>query len=353
MRILITGGAGFVGSALACRFRRDGAEEVHVLDNLRRRGSELNLPILKSEGVVFHHGDIRVRTDIEDVSGAFDLVVDAAAEPSVLAGINAHADYLIQTNLLGTVNALEFARARGSSFLFISTSRVYSVAPLRELSLEETPTRVELTADQVLSGASARGIAEEFPTHLARSLYGATKLASEMLVQEYVQAYGLKAVINRCGVIAGPGQFGKVDQGVFTLWVANHYFGKSLTYTGFGGTGKQVRDLLHPDDLFRLIRMQLDKPEAWTGAITNVGGGRQCSTSLLELTSLCREITGREVPIGKVAETKPVDIPLYVTDGAMAERSFGWVPQLGVKDIVEDIHAWIQDNDGSLKGIFG
>src|SRR5690606_7583876 len=151
------------------------------------------------------------------------------------AGLDGAPSYLVQTNLGGTLNCLEWARRQGAAVVFLSTSRVYSIAPLREVGLRETETRFEIAESQALPGVSAAGVAEDFPTHLPRSLYGATKLASEMMVQEYAEAYGVPAVINRCGVIAGPGQFGKVDQGVFTLWVANHYFGKPLRYTGFGG----------------------------------------------------------------------------------------------------------------------
>ena len=251
MKVLITGGAGFVGSSLALSFRQlhPGAEVV-ALDNLKRRGSELNLPVLREAGIQFVHGDIRNPADLQELQGEFDIFLECSAEPSVLAGLDGAPNYLLQTNLTGTLNCLEFARTRAGCFVFLSTSRVYSILPLREARLTETESRFELDGGQVLPGVSIHGIAEEFPTHLPRSLYGASKLASELMIQEYVHAYGMRAIINRCGVIAGPGQFGKVDQGVFTLWVANHVFGKPLKYTGFGGQGKQVRDLSPPVGLF-------------------------------------------------------------------------------------------------------
>lgn len=298
MNVLITGGAGFVGSHLALSFReQDPGARVVVFDNLRRRGAELNLPVFRERGIEFVHGDIRNPQDLEDLDGNFDAFVEASAEPSVLAGLNNSPAYLLQTNLLGTVNCLEWARRRARNLVFLSTSRVYSIAPLKALNLTEAPTRFEISATQETHGVSRSGITEAFPTHLPRSLYGASKLASEMLIQEYVETYGMRAVVNRCGVIAGPGQFGKVDQGVFTLWVANHFFNKPLKYTGFGGEGKQVRDLLHPDDLFRLIKKQLDTLDTCSGEVFNVGGGHAVSTSLRELTSLCRETVGRSVPV--------------------------------------------------------
>ncbi|MGB8509063.1 MAG: NAD-dependent epimerase/dehydratase family protein [Pyrinomonadaceae bacterium] len=354
MNVLITGGAGFVGSNLALSFREQNpGARVVAFDNLRRRGAELNLPVFKERGIEFVHGDIRNPHDLEDLAGNFDILIEASAEPSVLAGINSSPAYLLQTNLLGTLNCLEWARRRAPDLVFLSTSRVYSIAPLKAINLREAPTRFEIAREEEAScGVSASGINEEFPTHLPRSLYGASKLASEMLIQEYVATYGMRAVINRCGVIAGPGQFGKVDQGVFTLWVANHFFNKPLKYTGFGGEGKQVRDLLHPADLFRLITKQLDTLDTCSGEVFNVGGGHQISTSLRELTGLCREVVGNRVPIVEEQETASVDIPLYISDYAKAARVFDWRPAHDVTAIVRDIHRWLRLNETQLKPIF-
>jgi CDP-paratose 2-epimerase len=173
-----------------------------------------------------------------------------------------------------------------------------------------------------------------------------------LIIQEYVQAYGLQAIINRCGVIAGPGQFGKVDQGVFTLWVANHFFKLPLRYTGFGGQGKQVRDLLHPMDLFSLIKKQISKMEEYSGEVFNVGGGRRVSTSLSELTRLCEQHIGGSVPIAEDLETSPVDVPLYISDYSKAAQAFGWQPEYSVAVIVGDILNWIRENEMQLRPIF-
>lgn len=224
--------------------------------------------------------------------------------------------------------------------------------PLREVKLVETESRFEIASEQSIVGVSEDGIAEEFPTHLPRSFYGATKLASELIIQEYVESYGLRAIINRCGVLAGAGQFGKVDQGVFTLWVANHFYQKPLRYTGFGGKGKQVRDLLHPEDLFRLLQKQLSKIDECSGEVFNIGGGKQISTSLLELTELCRKVTGNQVPIEMETQTSAVDIPLYISDYQKAAQTFSWRPELSVEKIVEDIFHWLRDNETELRPLF-
>jgi CDP-paratose 2-epimerase len=354
MRVLITGGAGFVGSRLALLLRR-GEPNCHVtaFDNLRRRGGELNLGTFRDEGIEFVHGDIRNPEDLADLSGEFDWLIEASAEPSVHAGVNGSPAYCLNTNLVGTLNCLEFARKRAGGFVFLSTSRVYSIRPLCDLNLTESETRFEIAPEQAVPGAGPAGISEVFPTHLPRSLYGATKLASEMVVQEYAEFYGLKTIINRCGVIAGAGQFGKVDQGVFTLWVARHVFGQPLRYTGFGGTGKQVRDLLHPEDLYELLRKQMAGDRFGADAIFNVGGGRAVSTSLQEYTTLCQEVTGNTVPVGSVPETSPVDIPCYLSDCQRVSSLYDWTPQKSPRAIVEDIHSWIRAEESSLRPILG
>jgi CDP-paratose 2-epimerase len=341
MRVLVTGGAGFIGANVCLGLAAEHPSwEVTALDNLKRRGSELNLPRLREAGVGFSHGDVRELADLMAV-GEIEALVECSAEPSVMAGVDGSPDYLVGSNLIGAYHCLELARRRGAQVVFLSTSRVYPIAPLESLRLEETESRFELADDQAVPGASAAGIAEDFPLTGARTLYGTTKLAAEMLIEEYRASYGLRAVINRCGVVAGPWQMGKVDQGVFTFWMLAHRLGRPLKYIGFGGSGKQVRDLLHVADLVELIDEQIGAPERWDGATFNVGGGREVSLSLMETTALCAEITGNTVAVEHSSETRPGDLPLYISDCSRLSALTDWRPRRGSRQILTDIDEWI------------
>jgi CDP-paratose 2-epimerase len=348
---MITGGAGFVGSHLALSFKRDMSHStVIALDNLKRRGSELVLRRLASGGVEFRHGDIRNREDLAD-AGSLDLLIECSAEPSVHAGLAGDDRYLINTNLIGTINCLDYARRHGAVVVFLSTSRVYPIASLRDLPLVATETRFVIPEANKGPGWSSHGIAENFPLSGSRSLYGATKLCSELIITEYVALFGLRAVINRCGVVTGPWQMGKVDQGFVVFWAARHLLGGPLSYNGFGGAGLQVRDALHVDDLYRLIRDQVEQMSVHTGKTYNVGGGAECSVSLAELTEACIERTGRRVHIASQPETNPVDVPYYVSDNSAVTAATGWRPHLSVTDILNDIFGWLREHRRELEVI--
>jgi CDP-paratose 2-epimerase len=340
-RLLITGGAGFVGSNLAVSLAARHPEwEIVAFDNLYRRGSELNLPRLEEAGVEFVRGDVREPADLTKLP-ALSALVECSAEPSVMSGVDGDSGYLVHTNLTGAYNCLELARRDGAFFVFLSTSRVYPVAPLAELRLEETPTRFEIEPEQDVPGVSPAGVSEGFPMDGSRTLYGATKLAAELLTEEFRSGLGVPAVVDRCGVIAGPWQMGKVDQGVFTHWMLAHHYRRPLNYIGFGGTGKQVRDLLHVEDLVDLVERQLLAPSAWDGRTVNVGGGRGCSLSLLETTEICRRLSGNEVPIEAVPETRRGDVPIYLSDCGRLFELDEWRPRRGSEQVLADIHGWI------------
>ncbi|MBI5105925.1 MAG: NAD-dependent epimerase/dehydratase family protein [Solirubrobacterales bacterium] len=337
MRLLVTGGAGFVGSNVCLQLaERHPDWEVVALDNLYRRGSELNLPRFRAAGVSFVHADVRSKEDFAAV-GPFDAMVECSAEPSVMAG----GDVIVPVNLLGAWHCFEAAAAHDAHVIFLSTSRVYPIAGIEALPYEEAETRYELV--------DRPGIAEDFPLAGARTMYGASKLAGEFLLQEY----GFPWTINRCGVIAGPWQMGKVDQGVFTHWVLSHVFDRPLKYIGYGGTGKQVRDLLHVDDLVDLVELQLTERERWAGQTFNVGGGRDGSLSLVETTAICRELTGNDLPITGEAATRAGDVRCYLSDCRALFAHTDWRPRKSPRDVLRDIHVWITNHQDLVLSALG
>ena len=351
--VLVTGGAGFIGSHLALGIKAAyPAARVLALDNLKRRGSGLNLGRLRRGGVEFVHGDVRVPDDLPNLDD-LDLILECSAEPSVMAGYGGSPRYVIDSNLFGAVHCLELARRTGAAMLFMSTSRVYPIEKLHAIALDEGEKRFTIAEQQQFPGITTAGIAEDFPIDGARSLYGATKYAAETLIAEYVAMYGLNIVVNRCGVIAGPWQMGKVDQGVAALWVARHIYGGNLAYIGYGGTGKQVRDMLHVDDLLALLLQQMAMLDTLRGKVLNVGGGTENSASLVELTEYCQQATGTTIPIDSIPETRDGDIPLYITDNTRIQQVCTWKPEKSVPTIIEDIARWIRENQNMLQSTLG
>lgn len=352
-RILVTGGAGFVGASLALFLKSRIADaEVIAFDNLHRRGSEFALPRLAAGGVVFRHGDLRQPDDLLDL-GAVDLIVDCAAEPSVRSGYGEGLRYLYDTNLTGTLNTLELARQHRADVIFLSTSRIYPMRELQSLPLVEGATRLDLPASARGQGWSAAGIAEDFPLPGARSFYGATKLASELLIAEYTHAFGLRGLVNRCGVIAGPWQMGKVDQGFFVLWAARHFFQGPLGYQGYGGKGLQVRDVLAVSDLAALLWRQLADLDALAGRTFNVGGGRANSVSLKELTALCEAKTGHRLALSVQPETHPADVPWYIADNAAVTAATGWKPETPLPELLDQVLTWLTQEAARLRPLLG
>ncbi len=235
MKVLVTGGCGFVGASVSVALAaRNPDWEFVAFDNLRRRGSELNLPRLRVAGVEFVHGDVRDPGDLLAVP-RIDALVECSAEPAVLAGYESP-DYVVSTNLFGAYHCLELAR-RDDALLPLPLDE--SCLPDRRRCGRSTSSRRTPASSwhrrRSCRAFRAAGISEAFPLDGARTLYGATKLAGELLAVEYADAFGLRTVVDRCGVIAGPWQMGKVDQGVFTHWVLSHYFGRPLRYIGYGG----------------------------------------------------------------------------------------------------------------------
>ena len=351
LTIVVTGGAGFVGSTLCVQLKEKYPNySIIAFDNLKRRGSELNLIDFQKLGIPFIHGDIRNNEDILAV-GSFDVLIEASAEPSVTAGLDSDPTYVINNNLYGSINCFNACLKNNAKLIFLSTSRVYPIETIEKANFKEEHTRFSFDEKQTEKGISKKGISEDLKLNGARSFYGTTKLSSEMFIQEYAAFYGLKAAITRFGVIAGPRQMGKTDQGVVTLWMAKHYWNQSLKYIGYGGTGKQVRDILHVDDLVDLIDLQIHEIEKFAGKIYNVGGGIDNSVSLVEMTAICEKITGNKITIGSETHTRPADLRMYVTDNSLIEKEIGWKPKKSVETIFTDIYLWIKHNEKKLESI--
>ncbi len=405
MKLLITGVCGFAGSVIA-RHLLEHSPGLSIVgfDNLSRKGSETNLEPLRALGIDVRVGDVRDRAFLDGLPPA-DWILDCAANPSVLAGVDDSGSRdLVDQNLYGTVNLLELCKQWKAGFILLSTSRVYSIPPLADLPLRETPTRFEPELENEnlgrmqrspqgedrafqkaqktqiqstdptssplapfapscgykISGISHLGVSESFPTTPPVSLYGSTKLCSEWLALEYGSAFEFPVWVNRCGVLAGAGQFGKADQGIFSYWIHSWRAGRSLKYIGFGGTGKQVRDCLHPKDLIPLLLKQLDStfrfPLSPFPKIINVSGGSTNSMSLLELSTWCHNRFGPHpaspaTPNPQPATpppSRPFDIPWMVLDPALAAEVWQWTPQIGIHDILEEIAQHAEANPNWL-----
>lgn len=341
MRILVTGVCGFVGSTIARTLlqSRSGLSLLG-LDNFIRPGSPSNIAELKRLGVRLHHGDVRAASDFETLP-AVDWVIDCAANPSVLAGVDGQTSsrQLVEHNLAGTVNLLEFCKRHRAGSILLSTSRVYSIPPLAALPVVVRDEAFAPDPAKALpAGLAADGVAETFSTAAPVSLYGATKLASEALALEYGEAFDFPAYIDRCGVLAGAGQFGRPDQGIYAYWIHSWVRRRPLKYLGFHGAGHQVRDCLHPADLAPLLLAQMEATRPPPERIVNVGGGAASAHSLRQLSAWCGGHLGPHEVAADAGERR-FDLPWIVLDAALAQRVWRWQPVRTAESIWEEIAA--------------
>ncbi len=353
MRVLITGAAGFVGSQLAEALRAACAGlKLFGIDNLSRKGSEINLARLARAECAFIRGDIGRADDVRNLPAA-DWIVDCAADPSVQGGINSSSERLVSDNLIGTLNLLEKCRRDHCGFVMLSTSRVYSIHDLRAIPLSGSPARFDLDpAGKYPAGLTLSGISEKFSTDSPLSLYGATKRASEIMALEYAAAFGFPVWIDRCSNIAGPGQFGKPDQGIYSFWVYQWLLGRPLRYTGFGGEGKQVRDLLDVADLARLVVQQVTRPAPKAPQIVNVGGGAERSISLKELSAFCGTALKVSREVVSEPDTHAFDIPYFVTDNRAVSEHWGWHPEIRLDETLRSIVEWAREHRSQIESGF-
>ena len=349
MKILVTGISGFAGSKIASGLISfHPSIEIFGIDNFSRKGSELNISDLTNRGINLIRGDIRSQSDI-DCLPQVDWVIDCAANPSVLAGLDGQSSsrQLMEHNLLGTINLLEYCKSHKAGLILLSTSRVYSASELAALPVQSSEDRFELQ-DCDVSGASSLGISEDFPTTAPLSLYGASKLASETLILEYGECFDFPVWINRCGVLAGAGQFGKADQGIFSFWIHSYREKKPLKYIGFNGTGHQVRDALHPKDLVTLLSRQMLEPDWKAPQIINLGGGVENSLSLKELSNWCEDRFGQNEVIASQDE-RPTDAPWIVMDSTTAQNAWNWSVKTKIEQILEEIAVHAEKNPDWLR----
>jgi|TARA_B100001093_G_C26794737_1_gene1000593 CDP-paratose 2-epimerase len=334
MKILITGGCGFVGSNIAIFLKKKLKNaNIFSLDNLFRKGSEINQKRLISNKIRNFNIDITNSKKINNLK-KFDLVIDCCAEPAIEASTK-DPDRVFKTNLIGTFNILKKCTRDKSNIIFLSSSRVYSIKDLRDL-VKNLNLKKTLKINKTIN--------EKFETSSASSLYGFTKLSSEKLIKEFSFANKLKYIINRFGVISGPWQFGKQDQGFVTMWIGKHIYKKKLSYIGFGGHGNQVRDVIHIDDVCEIIYLQIKNLNKKYNNTFNIGGGPKNSISLKQLTSKCRIITNKKINIGKISSTSNFDIPYFVTDNSKIKKFYKWKPIKNIDLVLKDVYTWLTEN---------
>jgi CDP-paratose 2-epimerase len=355
VRICVTGICGFVGSTLARTLREHFPDwTINGIDNLSRPGSEVNRSSLQALGIGVMHGDLRNASDLEPLSDT-DWIIDAAANSSVLAGVGGKSSsrQVIENNLYGTVNLLEYCRRRKCGFILLSTSRVYSIEALCSLPLGVRDRAFHLASDGLSMGVSPDGVDESFPTTAPLSLYGGTKLASENLALEYHHAFGVPVWINRCGVLAGAGQFGRADQGIFSFWINSYLQKRRLCFTGFGGKGYQVRDCLHPRDLVGLIAQQMQTLNGSRSYCVNVSGGQSNSMSLAQLSGWCATRLGHRHRITSKSVSHSFDVPWLILDSRRAAKQWNWRVETPINSILEEIaaHAEAHPNWLQLSGL--
>ena len=340
MKILITGGCGFVGTNLAL-FLHSKGYKIDCLDNLSRKGSKYNYKLLRNKRIRNYNFDIYNYKKIQKLP-KYDLIIDCCAEAAVEIS-KKDIDGVINTNFLGTLNILKKAKKDLSKIIFLSTSRVYPIKNMNNIIKKKIiSSKIKIK----------KTFGENDNLQGPKTIYGLTKLSSEMLIEEFAYAFDLKFIINRCGVISGPLQFGKQDQGFVSLWIWRHLKKKKMKYIGYGGLGNQVRDVLHIDDLSELISLQIRKINKINNKIFTVGGSKKSYTSLRQLTRICEKITNNKIKFNKVVKTSIYDIPYFITNNNLVTKTYGWKPKRNILKVVSDTFLWLKNNESKINKYF-
>jgi CDP-paratose 2-epimerase len=339
MKIIVIGGAGFIGSNAAARYIRRG-DEVIVLDDLSRQGTEINLRWLESVGnFEFIKGDIRDKDFLDnfffkkkEINAVLHLAAQVAVTTSVTDPRN---DF--EVNALGTFNVLEAIKNSGQDpiCIFSSTNKVYG--NLDDIDLIEGEKAYSFRGD-------IDGVREDQLLDF-HSPYGCSKGAADQYVRDYSRMYGLRTVVLRQSCIYGPRQFGIEDQGWVAWFIIAILLGKQLTIYG---NGKQVRDILYIDDLLDSYDQAIENIDVARGRIYNIGGGPENQISLLKFLDFLSEITGKKISPA-TATTRPGDQPIYVSDITRAEKELGWKPQTNYKDGITKLYDWVLENKQTIE----
>lgn len=331
MKILITGGCGFVGSNLAIFLKKNLKKSIiYSIDNLYRKGSKINENRLQLEGIKNFRVDIKNSKKILSLPKT-NIIIDCCAEPSVETS-KYDLDRVMYTNLIGTYNIIKKSLIDNSNIIYMSSSRVYSI------------NEINKNYQKFRNNINKLKINEKFNTSGIKSFYGFTKLSSEELIKEINYNNNFKYIINRFGVITGPWQFGKQDQGFVTLWVAKHILKKKLKYIGFNGTGLQSRDIIHIEDVCDIIFRQIKNINKIFNQTFNIGGGKKNFINLKQLSEICQKITKNNITIKKILKTSNYDIPYFLNDNSKIKKFYNWMPKKNVQDIVFDIYFWLKKN---------
>lgn len=339
MKILITGGCGFVGSNIAVFLKKNlKSVKIFSVDNLMRKGSDINCKRLQKLNIKNFKINIE-NFDLLKKLPKFNLIIDCCAEPAIEESTK-NPDKVFNTNLVGTYNILKKCLSDKANLIFLSSSRVYSIQALRKLVRGDFLSKT-LTLKKKIN--------ENFQTSSPISLYGFTKLSSENLIKEIFYSTKLKYIINRFGVISGPWQFGKQDQGFVSLWIAKHLLKRKLSYIGFGGKGNQVRDIIHIEDVCEIILIQMKKMKNIYNQTFNIGGGIKNMISLKSLTKKCQLLTSNNIQISSIKKTSKFDIPYYVSDNQKIYKFYKWLPSKNISQIIQDVYNWLINNKMLLK----
>ena len=331
-QILITGGAGFIGTNIARSYLEDG-QPVHIFDNLSRPGVDQNVFDLERDfrgNVYFTHADTADRRELAKALASAATVYHLAAQVAVTTSLERPIDDL-ETNLIGTIHLLEEIRRSASkpTLLFTSTNKVYG--RLARVELTERGSRYE-PEDAWLA---TTGVGEDQPLEFL-SPYGCSKGAADQYVLDYARSYSIRACVFRMSCIYGPHQLGSEDQG----WVA-HFLRQAMKSEPITiyGDGKQVRDLLYVEDLVRAMRLAQENMSAAAGQAFNLGGGAENSTSLLELIDELQTLTGNSIDIDW-GDERLGDQKWYIADTAKIRRLLGWTPRVSIHDGLRALHDW-------------